>query len=124
MSREIRVALLAIAAIAVSYWGFNFIIGKNLFKKTNFYYAEYTDVGGLKTSTEVSNNAVKRVIKVRLKHRLYLTLVAKMRSFGVLVVKRLLSRIWRLKAVILLIRYCGFLRLSQRKRMFVGCERT
>lgn len=59
MSKEIRVALLALVAIAVSYWGYNFIIGKNLLAQTNFYYVEYEDVGGLQTSTEVRINGVQ-----------------------------------------------------------------
>jgi len=59
MSREIKVALLALVAIAVSYWGYNFIVGKNLLKDTNFYYVEYEDVAGLKTSTQVRINGVQ-----------------------------------------------------------------
>lgn len=59
MSREIRVALLAIVAIALVYWGYNFILGNNVMKQTAFYKVEYDNVGGLKTSTPVRINGVQ-----------------------------------------------------------------
>ena len=66
MSREIRVALLAIVAFGLTYWGYNFIIGKNLFKESNYYLVEYENVGGLKISTPVRINGVQigRVAKI------------------------------------------------------------
>lgn len=67
MSKEIRVALLALVAFGLSYWGYNFIIGKNLFKESNYYLAEYDNVGGLKISTPVRINGVQvgRVAKIK-----------------------------------------------------------
>ena len=59
MSKEIRVALLAIVAIALVYWGYNFILGNNVMKQTAFYKVEYKNVGGLKTSTPVRVNGVQ-----------------------------------------------------------------
>lgn len=66
MSKEIRVALLALVAFGLTYWGYNFIIGKNLFKESNYYLVEYENVGGLKISTPVRINGVQigRVAKV------------------------------------------------------------
>lgn len=59
MSKEIRVALLAIVAIALVYWGYNFILGNNVMKQTAFYKVEYKNVGGLKKSTPVRINGVQ-----------------------------------------------------------------
>jgi phospholipid/cholesterol/gamma-HCH transport system substrate-binding protein len=53
MSNEVKVALLAIAAIGLSYWGYNFIIGKNILKKSNIYYVAYDNIGGMKPSIPV-----------------------------------------------------------------------
>lgn len=67
MSKEIRVALLALVAFGLSYWGYNFIIGKNLFKESNYYLVEYENVGGLKISTPVRINGVQigRVAEIK-----------------------------------------------------------
>jgi len=59
MSNEIKVALLAIAAIALSYWGFKFIIGKNVLKNSNIYYVEYQDIDLMKTSSPVTIGGVQ-----------------------------------------------------------------
>ncbi len=41
MSNEFKVALLALVAMALSYWGYKFIIGKNILKNSNTYSVEY-----------------------------------------------------------------------------------
>ncbi len=53
MSNEVKVALLAIAAIGLSYWGYKFIIGKNILKDSNLYYVAYDNIGGMKPSIPV-----------------------------------------------------------------------
>ncbi len=53
MSNEVKVAILAIAAIGLSYWGYKFIVGKNILKKSNVYYVAYDNVGGMKPSIPV-----------------------------------------------------------------------
>ncbi len=53
MSNEIKIALLAIVAIALSFWGIKFIKGKNLFSRSNIYYVEYPNALSIKTSSEV-----------------------------------------------------------------------
>ena len=44
MSKEIKIALLVIIALVVSIWGYKYIIGKNLLKKSNVYYVDYQNV--------------------------------------------------------------------------------
>jgi len=53
MSNEVKVALLAIAAIGLSYWGYKFIVGKNILKDSNIYYVAYDNIGGMKPSIPV-----------------------------------------------------------------------
>lgn len=58
MSNEIKVALLAIAAILLSYWGYKFILGDNILEKSNTYQVLYEDVAGLQEGTSVLINGV------------------------------------------------------------------
>ena len=58
MSNEIKIAILAIVAIALSFWGYKFIKGKNLLKQSNYYKVYYDDVDGLKPGTLVRINGV------------------------------------------------------------------
>ena len=44
MSNEVKIAILAIAALGLSYWGYKFILGKNVLVNSNIYYVEYDDV--------------------------------------------------------------------------------
>jgi len=60
MSKEIKVALLAIATLLVAYWGFRFIQGKNILTRSNLYYVEYEDVTGLKSSSSVTISGVEK----------------------------------------------------------------
>lgn len=53
MSNEVKIALLAIAAIALSFWGIKFIKGKNILTRSNLYYVEYEDALSLQTSSAV-----------------------------------------------------------------------
>lgn len=53
MSNEVKIGLLAIVAIGLSFWGFKFIMGKNALSASNLYYVEYTDVEGLQKATPV-----------------------------------------------------------------------
>ena len=53
MSKEIRIALLVITSLLVSIWGYKYIIGKNLLKKTNLYYVDYSNVNRITISTPV-----------------------------------------------------------------------
>jgi phospholipid/cholesterol/gamma-HCH transport system substrate-binding protein len=53
MSKEIKIALLVITALLVSIWGYKYIIGKNLLKKSNVYYVDYQNVNRITISTPV-----------------------------------------------------------------------
>ena len=56
MSNETKVAILAIVAIALFYWGFSFIRGKNVLSTSNIYFVEYEDINQLKMSSPVLVN--------------------------------------------------------------------
>lgn len=58
MSNETKVGILAIVAIALSYWGYKFIMGKNVLMNSNVYYAEYEDVNMLQLGTPVTISGV------------------------------------------------------------------
>ncbi len=53
MSNEIKVGILAVVAIGLSVWGFNYLVGKNLFHSSKTYKVEYSDVTGLAKSAPV-----------------------------------------------------------------------
>lgn len=53
MSKEIKIALLVITSLLVSIWGYKYIIGKNLLKKSNVYYVDYLNVNRITISTPV-----------------------------------------------------------------------
>lgn len=59
ISNEVRVALLALAAIFVFVYGFNFLKGKDLFKRTGTYYIVYKNVDGLIPPAPVTVNGVQ-----------------------------------------------------------------
>lgn len=58
MSNEVKVGLLAIVAIAVSYWGYKFIMGKNVLLKSNTYKVYYPKVDRMQVGTQVYINGV------------------------------------------------------------------
>lgn len=53
MSNEVKIGLLAIVTIAISFWGYKFILGQNALAASNVYYVEYNNVQGLKKATPV-----------------------------------------------------------------------
>jgi phospholipid/cholesterol/gamma-HCH transport system substrate-binding protein len=53
MYKEIKIALLVLVALVVSIWGYKYIIGKNLLKKSNLYYVDYDNVNRINISTPV-----------------------------------------------------------------------
>ena len=59
ISNEIKVGLLAVVTLAISFWGFQYIRGKNMLKKSNLYYIEYKDVNFLRVSSPVTINGVQ-----------------------------------------------------------------
>ena len=59
MSKEIKVGLLAIVAVAALVIGFNFLRGSNLFSSASTYYATYPNVEGLNVGAPVILNGIK-----------------------------------------------------------------
>ncbi len=53
VAKEIKIALAAICAVILLFYGINFLKGINLFKKSNIYYIVFNDITGL-----AKNNAV------------------------------------------------------------------
>ncbi len=56
MSKEIRIGLLAVVAIAALVWGYKFLLGNNLLKRSHTYTVEYGNVDELKVSDPVAIN--------------------------------------------------------------------
>lgn len=56
ISREAKIGALVIVTLGAAIWGFNFLSGKNIFKKSREYYAIYTNVGGLSEGSPVQVN--------------------------------------------------------------------
>ena len=58
LSREIKTAILVIAAIALFIWGYNFLKGRDLFTNYKTFYVEYKNVEGLVISAPVTINGL------------------------------------------------------------------
>lgn len=56
MKKELKVGILAIAAVALFIFGYNFLKGKNIFSSSRVFYAVYNDVEGLSQSAPVTVN--------------------------------------------------------------------
>lgn len=59
ISKEVKVALLGIAAAVALYFGFTFLKGSNILSKSRTFYAVYDSVDGLTISNPVLLNGVK-----------------------------------------------------------------
>lgn len=59
MSKEIKVALLGIVAVALLIFGFNFLKGSNILSSDRTYFAKYDNVDGLAVGNPVILNGVK-----------------------------------------------------------------
>ena len=53
MSKEIRIGLLAIIAIALLIWGYKFLLGTNILERSNTFYIEYSNIDNLQISDPV-----------------------------------------------------------------------
>jgi phospholipid/cholesterol/gamma-HCH transport system substrate-binding protein len=58
VTKEFKVGLLAIVSMVLLYFGFNFLKGIDLFKKTKSYYALYKNIDGLTISNPVIINGL------------------------------------------------------------------
>jgi len=59
ISNEVKVGAVALVTLIVFIWLFNFLKGKDYFKRTANYYAVYDNVGGLAESSPVEINGFK-----------------------------------------------------------------
>ena len=59
MSNEVKIGILAIVTIALSFWGYKFILGKNMLVKTNMYKIVYQRVEGMQVGTQVRISGVR-----------------------------------------------------------------
>lgn len=53
MSREVKIGLFSVVTLAIAFFGYNFLKGKDLFSNKNSFYAEYTSIDNLLTSAPV-----------------------------------------------------------------------
>ena len=58
ISKEIKTALLALSGIALFYWGFSFLKGRDLFSNSRIFHVVYNDVAGLTPGTAVTINGL------------------------------------------------------------------
>lgn len=58
-SREFKIGLVSLIALALLIWGINYLKGINIFKKTATYYVVYSDISGLIESAMVYLNGYK-----------------------------------------------------------------
>jgi len=59
LTKEIKIALVAIVGIFVMYFGINFLKGMNLFSTNNAYYMTFDDIQGLGASTPIYADGYK-----------------------------------------------------------------
>ena len=60
MSKELKTGIVAIIVIVIFVWGYNFLKGENLFDtNTRYFKVEYTNIGGLNTSSLVTINGLR-----------------------------------------------------------------
>ena len=59
MTKEVKIGLISIAALAMLIFGINYLKGINMFQSANYYYVEYTNINGLAGSSPVFANGYK-----------------------------------------------------------------
>lgn len=59
ISKETKVGILAVATIAILYFGFNFLKGADMFSRNYQYFAIFDNVGGLQSSNAIKLNGVQ-----------------------------------------------------------------
>ena len=51
MRKEVKIGIIGIVALAMLFFGINYLKGIRMFHPSSYYYVEYTDVNGLTTSS-------------------------------------------------------------------------
>ena len=59
ISKEAKIGIVVLVALAGAIWGFNLLKGSNLFSKSKKFYAKYYNVNGLTVSSPVRLNGLK-----------------------------------------------------------------
>lgn len=59
ITREAKIGLFAVICLIALFWGVNFLKGKNVFSRTNTYYAVFKRVDGLKVTNDVMLSGYK-----------------------------------------------------------------
>ena len=59
MRKEVKIGLIGIIAIAMLFFGINYLKGVRMFHASSYYYVEYTDINGLSTSSPVFASGYK-----------------------------------------------------------------
>ncbi len=59
MSSEVKIGLLATIVLIGTIWGYKYLKGQNLLKRSNYYTVKYKDVQGLETSNSVTLKGFK-----------------------------------------------------------------
>jgi len=59
ISKTTKIGILTTTCIAILIWGMNYLSGRDIFKSERIYYAQYSNVGGLAASTDITLNGFK-----------------------------------------------------------------
>lgn len=59
MRKEVKIGIIGIAAIAMLFFGINYLKGVRMFQPSSYYYVEYTDINGLAISSPVYASGYK-----------------------------------------------------------------
>ena len=59
MKKEVQIGIIGITAIALLFFGINYLKGVRMFQASSYYYVEYTDINGLATSSPVYASGYK-----------------------------------------------------------------
>lgn len=78
--KTIKIGLIVIITLGIFYWGFNFLKGKNVFTKSNTYYAFYERIEGLQTNATIHlrGHRVGQVTKIYFSDNSYESLTIEM----------------------------------------------
>lgn len=53
MRKEVKIGIFALVVLGILYWGINFLKGRDLFSRTNTFYAYYDNVSGIQNSSPI-----------------------------------------------------------------------
>lgn len=59
ITSEVKIGFFAVVCLAVLFWGLNFLKGRNVFSRTNTYYAVFNRVDGLKPTNDIMLSGFK-----------------------------------------------------------------